>query len=62
MTPERDVILHCVSCGCDFNWTARAQATYAREQWAPPKRCYDCRQRERERRQQQREHAGHGEP
>jgi len=43
-----DKILRCRSCGCDFRFSARRQEKFEKKGWQPPKRCWECRNREYE--------------
>lgn len=46
-----DQQLTCGDCGQEFNWTAAEQSFYAERGFEPPKRCKECRQANKARRE-----------
>ena len=51
-----DQTLTCTDCGREFNWSAGEQEFFQEKGFVdPPKRCKDCRQSKRARRDEQRE-------
>lgn len=43
-----DQLLNCQDCDKEFIFTAGEQAFFDTKGFTPPKRCYDCRKRNRE--------------
>jgi DNA replicative helicase MCM subunit Mcm2 (Cdc46/Mcm family) len=51
VSSQYDQHLTCADCGHDFVWTAKEQEFYREKGYQPPKRCKDCRQAKKERRE-----------
>ena len=43
--PGPDQMLRCVNCDVEFLWTQRQQIHFRDNNFAPPKRCYECRKK-----------------
>jgi len=43
--PPHPQMLSCVTCGNDFYWGVKAQASFAKRGWDQPKRCPPCAKR-----------------
>ena len=39
----QDVMVRCVDCGAEFEFTTREQLYYQEQGWNPPRRCKTCR-------------------
>jgi CxxC-x17-CxxC domain-containing protein len=50
----------CVECGASFSFTDEEQAFYNERQFAPPKRCLDCRRKRRAEKRQRGPRPGGG--
>lgn len=46
-----DKSIKCVECGVEFNFTEGEQAFYTERGFQEPRRCKDCRQKAKERRE-----------
>ena len=51
MSSHYDQHLTCADCGHDFVWSGKEQEFYKEKGYQPPKRCKDCRQAKKERRE-----------
>jgi hypothetical protein len=46
---DRDVMLDCVGCRCQFMWSAGEQGRYRKRGYQQPRRCQPCREARTER-------------
>ena len=48
-TNYETILLQCADCGCEFDFTPEEQEFYSEKGFSTPKRCANCRSKNRER-------------